>query len=469
MPDDRRIPGSFRDPAGHVYDVDGRILRTITERAAADYQVLRDSGLLRDLAERGWLIDAKEVSPGDVPGVDPPPPYVVEHSRIPHPSFPYEWSFPLLRDAALLHLDLHLVALGEGATLSDASAYNVQFRGPKPVFIDLLSLRRYREGEYWTGHRQFCEQFLNPLLLRSMRGIPHNSWFRGALEGIPTAEIARLVPARRKLSFRMLAHVSLPAMIQRRALGAGKITAKPKSTQRPLSRTAYRALLRQLRNWIAGLRPADRGRTEWGDYAETNTYSSDEEQAKRRFVGEFAEAVRPSMLWDLGCNTGAYSEVALQGGAERVVGFDADQAALELAHARACARDLDFLPLYLDAANPSPDQGWLQAERPGLSSRARADAVIALAFEHHLAIGRNVPLPQVVRWITSLAPRGVIEFVEKSDPTVQKMLSLREDIFPDYTVEAFEAALQDCARIDRAETVSSSGRRLYQFDRGSAG
>jgi len=465
---ERRIAGSFRDPSGYVHEVNGRILRTVTDHAAAEYEALRDSGVFRHLTDRGWLIASREVEHDALGQPDAALRHVIEHPRIPHVSFPYEWPFSLLREAALLHLDLHLAALDEGATLSDASAYNIQFRGPNPVFIDLLSLRRYREGEYWTGHRQFCEQFLNPLLLRSLLGIAHNGWFRGTLEGVPTTELARLLPLRRKLSWNVFVHVTLQAKLQRGALRGGEAHAARLIRSRPLSRTAYRGMLTQLRNWIARLRLGGSGQTEWGDYAETNSYSSDEEQAKRRFVAEFVAAARPETVWDLGCNTGEYSELALTSGAGRVIGFDSDQTALERACHRAQSRDLDLLPLYLDAANPSPDQGWMQSERPGLAARADADAVIALAFEHHLAIGRNIPLPHVVSWLVGLAPTGVIEFVEKSDPTIQRMLALREDIFPGYTAAEFETALGQNARIVRSETISASGRRLYLFDRSGA-
>lgn len=468
MLDERRIAGSFRDPSGHVHDLNGRILRTVTDHAAAEYEALRDSGLLRSMVDLGWLIASDEVGRDALGTADEAVRHVVEHPRIPHVSFPYEWPFSLLRDAALHHLDMHMAALDKGATLSDASAYNIQFRGPKPIFIDLLSLRRYREGEYWAAHRQFCEQFLNPLLLRALLGIAHNSWFRGTLEGIPTTELARLLPLRRNLSWNVLVHVTLQAKLQRGAVSGGEGRAARMTRDRPLSRTAFRAMLTQLRNWIARLHPADSGRTEWGDYAETNTYSSDEEQAKRRFVADFVAADRPATVWDLGCNTGEYSEVALTGGAGRVIGFDADQTALERACHRARSRNLDLLPLYLDAANPSPDQGWMQAERPGFAARTNADALIALAFEHHLAIGRNIPLPQVVNWLTSLAPTGVIEFVEKTDPTIQRMLALREDIFTEYGVAEFETALSRNAKIIKSETISASGRRLYLYDRRGA-
>ena len=196
-----------------------------------------------------------------------------------------------------------------------------------------------------------------------------------------------------------------------------------------------------------------------------NTYAPPEAAAKQAFVAEFVEKTRPETVFDLGCNTGHYSETALGAGAQRVVGFDFDQTALDLAFQRASAKALQFTPLYLDAANPTPSQGWQQRERHGLAERLKADAVIALAFEHHLAIGRNVPLGQVVAWICGFAPAGVIEFVAKSDPTVRRMLKLREDIFADYTREQFEAHLSACARIVASRTVSPEGRTLYWFQK----
>jgi ribosomal protein L11 methylase PrmA len=171
------------------------------------------------------------------------------------------------------------------------------------------------------------------------------------------------------------------------------------------------------------------------------------------------------MVWDIGCNTGDYSVAALQAGARSAIGFDFDQGALDIAFDRARSERRNFLPLFLDATNPAPDQGWSQAERRGLGARAAADAVLALALIHHMAISKNVPLDQVVSWLTSLAPSGVIEFVPKSDPMVVELLRLRADIFPDYNEEQFVRSLQQRARIVASETVSASGRKLFAFDR----
>jgi hypothetical protein len=202
-------PGSFRDPSGLVFVHERRVVRTVTAHAAAEYEFARDAGLLRTLAEHGRLIASCEVDPALLGSAAAGARHVLEHPRLAFISFPYEWSFPLLKRAALAHLDLHLDLLERDLTLSDASAYNVQFQGVRPIFIDVLSIRRYRAGEYWVGHRQFCEQFLNPLLLRALLGVAHNAWYRGSLEGIPTRDLARLLPLGKRLSWNVLSQVVL--------------------------------------------------------------------------------------------------------------------------------------------------------------------------------------------------------------------------------------------------------------------
>ncbi|MGH6915309.1 MAG: class I SAM-dependent methyltransferase, partial [Geminicoccales bacterium] len=302
-------PGSFRDPSGRVFVGDEGVFRTVSGYAQHAYEFVRDNRLLEDLARRGWVVESVEVDPAVLGASAREARYVLEHPAIPYVSFPYEWCFPALKSAALLHLDLHLEALERGATLSDSSAYNVQFRGARPVFIDVLSLRPYREGELWVGHRQFCEQFLNPLLLRAKLGAPHNAWYRGSLEGIATTDLARLLPLSAKLSWNVFAHVVLHARLHEKALKRPSESTEKARAGR-LSRAGLQGLLSQLRRWIARLQPADRGASLWGDYASTHSYRAAEESAKRRFVAEFVGRTRPRLLLDLGCNTGDYSALA---------------------------------------------------------------------------------------------------------------------------------------------------------------
>jgi ribosomal protein L11 methylase PrmA len=455
--------GSFRDPGGRVFLSGDRILRAVMESAMPACEAARKSGLYAELAELGLLLPARPVSIDEVAATAPQTRQVLEHPRVPYLSYPYEWSFSLHKRAALLQLDLHLAALERGFTLSDASAYNVQFFGTQPIFIDHLSLRPYREGEIWEGHRQFCAQYLNPLLMWTKLGVAPNAWFRGSLEGIPPEDLAPLLPLKHKLSWTVLSHVTAQAALQRRAARATNGASKRLSEAR-LPPSALRGMLEGLRHFISGLSLA-RQKTVWADYAADNSYEAAEAEAKRGFVTDMVSTVKPTLMFDIGCNSGDYSDVALSAGARYVVGFDFDTGALEQATARFGDRR-DFLPLWLDAANPSPVQGWAEAERKGFLERAeRTDALVALAVVHHLAISRNVPLEMVVEWLVGLAPTGIIEFVPKSDPMVQRLLALRDDIFPDYTTEAFLAHVSARAQIVKVRHQLDGSRVLLWYDR----
>lgn len=462
MNDTSADSGSFRDPRGRIYLVDDKVYRSVTEYGTADFEFVRDTGLIERLQSDGWVIPSKTVAKEVLDKYAPDARYALEHSRLPFISYPYEWPFSALKAAALHHLDVHLAALEAGVTLSDASAYNIQFRGTQPVFIDLLSFRRYRDGEMWTGHRQFCEQFLNPLLLRTKLGVPHNAWYRGTQEGISANELRRILPWTKKLSRNVLLHVVTQSAFQKSAMSSGQ-SGLAREFQFPLS--AYQRMLTKMRRWIEKMDPADSGRTVWQDYSNTHGYADNEVTAKQDFIANFATTTKPEMIWDLGCNIGDFSKIALANGAKQSCAFDYDQGALEIAFARAAEERLMLQPLFLDAANPSPNQGWNEYERRGLSERANADAILALAFVHHLVIGRNIPLKSVIDWLVRLAPRGIIEFVPKQDPMVQRLLALREDIFPDYTDEHFFECLSANTKLISSITVTDTGRKLVWFER----
>lgn len=462
-------PGSFRDPAGRILHADGRVFRTVAPENWKTFEALQTSGLLDQLVASGMLWPATRPAANAIPdevtdfvaGSD----YrVMEHPVLPFVSYPYEWPFALTQRAALLHLDLQLELLEHGYTLVDGTAYNVQFSDNRPVFIDTLSIVPYKDGDPWLGYQQFCTQFLNPLLLMATRGIGFHAWFRGALEGIGVQDTAKLLPWRSRLSFGVMTHVLLHAKL----LSGINHTSRPDANKKDLrgpSRIGLIGMLRGLRRLIAGLKPKGLDGTRWNDYADNTSYDSDETEAKKRFIADFTERTRPGMLWDFGCNTGAFSEVALGSGASRAIGFDFDLGALESAVARADAHSLPLLPLFLDATNPSPRQGWRQMERAGLSERSNADALLALAFLHHLVIGKNIPIGEAVKWLVDFAPAGVVEFVPKSDPMVRGMLAQRADIFPDYNIETFRHVLSGHARIVKETPLSQDGRTLFVYER----
>lgn len=455
---ERRHPASFRDPAGSILSVQGRVLRGLSESGAQRYQAVKQSGFLDTLEASERLVKTTNVQYDSKNYVQ-----FLEHEIIPFITYPYEWPFSLLKDAALFHLNLHREALNADVVLMDASAYNIQFRGVLPCFIDILSFKTYQTGELWKGHRQFCEQFLNPLLMMSLKGIPYHAWYRGTLEGISTDMMARCLPWRYYLSWRALTHIFLPTYYQQRPSQTTKHLKKLQ--QATIPKSVYRQLLTQLFRWIEGLTFPENWHSVWKDYTNYSPYDSEALVIKKTFVADFAAQNKFSMLWDLGCNTGEFSEIALHNGVKQVIGFDADLGALEQAVKRAKTKNLNFLPLYQDMANPSPSQGWLCLERASAITRGSPNGILALALIHHLVIGHHLPLAEVIEWLVSLAPTGIIEFIPKTDPSIRKMLALREDIFLEYSEEKFLTLLQEQAVIVKTTPISSDGRCLYWYQR----
>src|SRR5262245_22028396 len=237
--------GSYRDPGGTVYETSDEIYRSVTELSFKEFETVWSSGYLQYLVAQGLLIDLERVDNGALGAVGENARALLRHPRLSFVSYPYEWCFEALKSAALLHLDIQLQALDYDIGLIDASAYNVQFVGCRPIFIDHLSFRPYQEGDYWLGHSQFLEQFLNPLLLRALLGVPHNDWYRGHLEGIPTVDLNRLLPLGSKLSLKVFFHVTLPARFQKALAGYHIPANLIRKTSLPRSR--YRGLLAQLR------------------------------------------------------------------------------------------------------------------------------------------------------------------------------------------------------------------------------
>jgi hypothetical protein len=462
-----RDPGSFRDPSGFVFRRDGRLLRQINRRYANHWDALVASGFLTGLVEAGLLIPFETLDVGA--SADPS----IAHALIaPEPvdfvSYPYEWTFSQLRDAALLTLDIQAQAQKAGFTLKDASAYNIQFHRGRPVLIDTLSFETATPGAPWIAYRQFCQHFLAPLALMAYRDVRLGTMLREYIDGLPLDLTSRLLPGRSRLRFGLLSHLHLHARASRRydrqsATDDAGEAAKPRTTL-TMSDTRRAALLDSLRSATRKLHWNPAG-TEWADYATNTSYTDAATADKDRVVGEMLTVAGGSTVWDLGSNTGRFSRIAADLG-RRVVAFDIDPGAAEL-HYRAIRKErLDsILPLVGDLANPSPGLGWAGAERASLAERANADVTLALALVHHLAIGRNVPLADIARWFGRLAPDAIVEFVPKEDPMVRFLLSSREDVFADYTIEGFRAAMGTVFDTVSETPLAESPRTMFHLRR----
>ena len=456
--DEGALGASFRDPSGFVYERDGALFRQVNRSYADDYEQLMGSGLYQTLVDQRLLIPHAEV-PSPLPE-SPEAHRTLLPERIHFISYPYEWSFSQLRDAALTTLAIQKLALRHDMVLKDASAYNVQFRAGRPVFIDSISFARYREGSPWVAYRQFCQHFLAPLALAAHRDIRLLQLLRVYMDGVPLDLARTLLPARAWLNLHLLLHIRVHAGYQRRFANDTESAAKV----RPISKSALTNLISALEAATRKLRWKATG-TEWAEYYEGDSYDERSAAHKRALVDEYLAAIAPSVVWDLGANTGEFSRIAATRGAETVA-FDVDPACVERNYRQVRrAEESRLLPLLLDLTNPSPALGWATAERFSIMERGSADAVMALALIHHIAISNNVPLDRIAAFLAKIGESLIIEFVPKSDPKVGLLLATREDVFPEYHEAGFEAAFGTAFETNAKTRIDGTERTLYRMKR----
>lgn len=452
---------SFRDHSGFVFRNGGVLFRQVNEPYRPHWQALRETGLANELQDKGFLIRHREVDFDPAEHRDAIA--ILEPERVPFISYPYEWCFSEMKDAALCTLAIQKRALAKGMILKDASAYNIQFLNGKPILIDSLSFEVYEEGQPWRAYRQFCRHFLAPLALMARVFPEMGTLMRPFLDGIPLPLASRALPFRTKFNPGLAIHLFMHAKAEERSGGpAGKSEGR-------VSKTGLLGLIDSLESTIRGLKWQPKG-TVWADYYQETNYSDAAMAEKERLVGSMLQSIspKPVTIWDLGANTGAFSAIAARS-ADHVIAWDIDAGAVERHYLSNKERNVpNVLPLIQDLTNPSPSLGWANEERASLVERSDADVVMALALVHHLAIGNNVPLPRIASFFAKLCPAIIIEFVPKSDSQTKRLLAAKPDVFPNYDQASFEAAFGSHFRIEQKADIVGTERTLYLMERASA-
>ena len=450
-----RLGGSFRDPSGFLFQKEGTLYRQINKSFKENFDSLNSSGLYKKLVSEDLLIPHKKVNRKEA--ITSEAYKVIQPKKIPFISYPYEWSFSQLKDAALITLRIQQIAIEHGMSLRDASAYNIQLFNGKPILIDTLSFEKYEEKP-WVAYKQFCQHFLAPLTLISYVDIDLNKLSRVNIDGIPLPLTSKLLPLKTKLKPGLLIHLHLHASSQKRHADKGQ---KIQTKNIKLSKRSMLGLIDSLEGAVKGLKWNPKG-TEWGDYYESNlNYLPTSLRYKANLVEKFIGVIKPKTVWDLGGNTGLFSRIASDKGIF-TVSSDIDPAAVEKNYRTVVKKEeKNILPLLIDLTNPSPGIGWGNIERDSFISRGPADTVLALALIHHLAISNNVPLEKLAEFFSSVGKHLIVEFIPKEDSQVQKLLATREDIFPNYTKDDFEEEFEKFFSTKKSETIKGSKRTLY--------
>ena len=438
--------GSFKDPSGRVYRLDepggARVVRGLTGEAAATIEKLLSEPFFRRLVADGDI--AKTTF---LPKDDPAAARVielgwaaaVEHEPVEFVTWPYEWPFSMLKDAALLQLCLLDAGVRNGWMLKDATPFNIQWMGARPLFTDVPSFVPWTDGEYWRGYRQFCSTFLTPLMLTAHLGIPFQPLLRSRLDGIPPEDAAKYFYGLRRFKRGVLSHVWFPAKAERRMRSRGG-DGRGSGSGRRQPRTMLLALLDSLTRLVNGLSygPAS---SDWSLYSETHSYEDADFERKKSFVDRHTSTRRPGLLWDLGANTGTFSRIAARHSG-LVVAVDGDHDAVDLLYRGVReGGERNIVPLVMDIANLSPGQGWAGRERAAFDKRRSPDMVLCLALVHHMRVSANVPLSLFIEWLRSLDATVIVELVGRDDEMFRKLIENKSEDYADYNAEAFESEI----------------------------
>ena len=448
------LPSSFRDPSGFIFSYRGKIYRQVNKIYKKNYNHLINSGLYDKLTEEGLLISHKDVSGNYQLAFNA---YrIIKPRKINFISYPYEWCFSQLKDAALLTLKIQKYSIDYGMSLKDASSYNVQFEKGRPVFIDTLSFEKINADKPWVAYRQFCQHFLTPLSLMALVDIRLNQLLKTHLDGIPLDLVSKLLPKKSYLSFYLLIHIHLHAKSQ-------KVLKKKQVRKATINIKSLRVLIENLENAVKSFK-YNPGQSCWVNYYDTSNYSDVAVFHKSKLIGGYLDKIKPRTLWDLGSNTGLFSQLAADKDIETIA-FDSDPSLIEKIYLKGNkkrVRDASkILPLVLDITNPSPSIGWANKERDSLVKRGSADCVMALALIHHLTIGNNVTFEKMAEFFSKIGKSLIVEFISKSDSNVQRLLRNRKDVFDFYTKENFEDEFQKYFLIKAKDKIKGSDRILY--------
>ena len=454
---DDRDPSSFRDPCGHIFLENGVVFRQINRCYFSQFDQLMKSGLYSVLTNANMLVTHEIV-------VDADDRKVIQPLQLDLITFPYEWCFSQLKDAAILTLRIHLVALDHGMVLKDATAFNVQYQRGQPIFIDTLSFGSYKEDDPWMAYGQFCRHFLGPLLLMKYRAPNLNKLQTIYIDGVPLQLVSSLLPIRTHFSPFIKTNIHLHADSIRKHHKSDQVNDKPK-----LSLKTHRNIVYSMISYIDNLHLV--AKSEWENYYDITNYSEQGFEFKERLIKAWIKTHNLKRVWDIGGNTGHFSRL-IQDYCDVIVCTDIDPVAVDKNYRTAKRKNEEkIIPLLLDYTNPTPGIGFDNDERSDFLTRLRElriDCILALALIHHLSISNNCSFEMLAKSFSQSAKCLLIEFVDPDDSWAESLLCSKRDartLFSFYNRENFENVFSQYYEITAASKVPSAKRTLYMMTR----
>lgn len=458
----KKDPSSFRDNKATVYNVSGKIFRKIDKSLNINFDEFLNSNFYKKNLNKiinTTLLDYKVLKNYSIP-------HEVkfewlEHEKLEHLIYPYELTFNQLKDSAILFLDLYLDALEESYDIIDASAYNIQFKYNNPIFIDIGSFARIKDNSEILWHKQFCENYLAPLLIKSKADINFNDIFKGNLDGVDLKLASKILPISTYFDFNILANIHLHSLLNSKISSSTHIKKKKIKTKK-LSKEQKILIVKGLKKNINKLK--SKNSSYWSTYSKINSYSDNEYIEKEKYLSEFIKSQKITSVLDIGCNDGHFSNICFKNNVNKVVGIDNDIDSLDQAYLKFKKKKLNFYSIYQNFSNPSSGIGWNNKERSSFTERFKDkfDGVICLALIHHICIGKNVPVEMFIEYLGNFSNNFLLEFVSKEDEMVLNLLKNKESLTRYYNLDYLKKTISKNYRII-SENKITDNRTLIHF------
>lgn len=451
---------SFRDPAGNIQIIDDKVFRHLNSLGQLMLSSFLQSSIAEKMIAEGLLVKTHYIDDK-----------TLEHEKIFFPSYPYEWSFGMLQDAGMLTIDIAIRLFEEGFGLKDASPYNILFKGAKPVFIDLLSFEKRDEQEYtWIPYGQYVRNFILPLLIANR--ISMKEIFLCRNDGLELEEVYCLCGRVERLFPPFLTNVSIPTWLSKLMKSNKDNYYLQKRSDNPeKAKFIYITLLNRVKKHLLRLQTSKHQKSTWSEYTKGNNNYTDEQMTRKfEFIKQIVLREQPKHVLDIGCNTGDFSILAAEQGAE-VVAIDYDAVVIDRLYQRAKNAKLNILPLVMNLSRPTPSMGWKNQEYFSFAERAKGkfDMVFMLALIHHLLITDRIPLCEILEQAAELTNRFVIiEYIDTEDSMFKSLLKGRNSLYEYLNIEYFEREVERFFVILQKYHIGNSQRTLYLLEKNNS-
>jgi 2-polyprenyl-3-methyl-5-hydroxy-6-metoxy-1,4-benzoquinol methylase len=462
-------PGSYKDPDGGIFYHKEKVYRWVNSGTGQFYQTLINGNFFKNLVDSHLFIPTWLANPNcKIPFIAEKEIQTTyfEHERLERISFPYEWPFAMLKDAAFHTLDLQHLLLKEELSLKDATPYNIQFQFTQPLFIDLCSIENVSKNGIWIAYNQFCQMFLYPLLRFIFESSESKGLFLSHMDGLTLDETVRFSGLRPFFKYGMIIDYLIPAIITKlKKYNKTNLTKKSVITDRILNNSAEIQLhsIRRLKKIIKKMQlPNFRG--EWKDYADSCSYDQNDYLNKKKFVERIFEEHEIKKVLDIVCNTGHFSIIAAQKNCH-VVALDSDHDCVNSLYLLSKEKKYSILPLWIDISNPSPAIGWLNTERADFISRYEIyfDCVFALALIHHLMITHRIPLEEIAKLLRRFTSRFlVVEYIGPEDSMFLELLKYRNEDYSYFNMKYFEKMISDQFIMHKKTELIDQQRKMHR-------